>query len=181
MALPNQVLSQKLTGGAPRRGHRVGRRPPKIANFVPQNTLFLGPKRAKKPVKTDKRREMVSTLHVCLDFLVTNGLLLPSNSQTRPRNGPKMAQNGPKCAQLVSNCPKTKDEPTGGQLQPVLMRPTPQLSFKTWGGGAVGGGGGPAGGRVQPGVGRGVWPGVGGSGRGSGGGLAGGRGVSSQG
>ena len=35
---------------------------------------------------------------------------------------------------------------TGGRLQPVLMRPTPQLSFKTWGGGGVGGGG------VQPGV-----------------------------
>ena len=27
----------------------------------------------------------------------------------------------------------------GGRLQPVLMRPTPQLSFKTWGGGAGGG------------------------------------------
>ena len=53
---------------------------------------------------------------------------------------------------------------TGGRLQPVLMRPTPQLSFKTWGGGPAGGRGGsvPAGGRggglagghggVQPGV-----------------------------
>ena len=56
----------------------------------------------------------------------------------------------------------------GGRLQPHLMRPTPQLSFKTWGGGEgqlgargvpPGGGGGLAGG---PG-------GGGGSGRGSGG------------
>ena len=60
----------------------------------------------------------------------------------------------------------------GGRLQPVLMRPTTQLSFKTWGwGGGVGGGswggGGPAGGR-----------GGGCSCRGSGGCLAGGpRGV----
>ena len=61
----------------------------------------------------------------------------------------------------------------GGRLQPVLMRPTPQLSFKTlvggrssWGGGGFlrgGGGGGLAGG-----PGGGVWQGVGGgSSRGS--------------
>ena len=37
---------------------------------------------------------------------------------------------------------------TGGRLQPVLMRPTPQLSVKTWEGGAGGssGGGGGLGG-----------------------------------
>ena len=64
--------------------------------------------------------------------------------------------------------------PGGGRLQPVLMRPTPQLSFKTGGGGGSWGGGGvPAGGRgggvFLPGVGGGVfllgvrggvWPGV---------------------
>ena len=46
----------------------------------------------------------------------------------------------------------------GGRLQPVLMRPTPQLSFKTRGGRSWGG--------VQPGVGG------GGSSRGSGGGCS---------
>ena len=44
--------------------------------------------------------------------------------------------------------------PTGGRLQPVLMRPTPQLSFKTRGGG----------GGVQPGIGGVFLPGVGGGG-----------------
>ena len=59
---------------------------------------------------------------------------------------------------------------TGGQLQPVLMRPTPQLSFKTWGGGGSWGG-------VQPGVGGGSGRGSGGgSGRGSGGGSGRGSG-----
>ena len=60
----------------------------------------------------------------------------------------------------------------GGRLQPVLMRPTPQLSFKTRGGGG-GSWGGPAGvgGGVPPGGREGVPPG----GRG-GGVLAGGRG-----
>ena len=66
------------------------------------------------------------------------------------------------------------DVPTGGRLQPVLMRPTPQLSFKPrGGGGAVGGG-------VQVGVGGGgVLPGGPGGGvflLGVGGGLAGGHG-----
>ena len=64
---------------------------------------------------------------------------------------------------------------TGGRLQPVLMRPTPQLSVKTRGGG--GGGGGGSWGGVQPGVGGGgVKPGVRG-----GGGWPGVRGESSQG
>ena len=63
---------------------------------------------------------------------------------------------------------------TGGRLQPVLMRHTPQLSVKTRGGGggaeleggpAGGRGGGPAGGR-----GGGPTRGLGGSCRGSGGG-----------
>ena len=58
----------------------------------------------------------------------------------------------------------------GGRLQPVLMRPTPQLSFKTRGGG---GGGGAVGGGVQPGVGGRVPPGGRGGGflPGSGGGV----------
>ena len=43
----------------------------------------------------------------------------------------------------------------GGGLQPVLMRPNPQLSFKTWGGGA-GPAGGPGGGVFLPGSGGGV-------------------------
>ena len=72
---------------------------------------------------------------------------------------------------------------TGERLQLVLMRPTPQLSFKTRGGGGGGGGGGGqlgggssrGSGGVVLGVGGGFLSGVGG------GGLAGGHGVSSQG
>ena len=43
-----QVLSQKLTGGAPGRGRQVRRCPPKSAQFLPQNSLFL-PEVAPKP------------------------------------------------------------------------------------------------------------------------------------
>ena len=58
----------------------------------------------------------------------------------------------------------------GGQLQPVLMQPTPQLSFKTWGwggGSSRGSGDVPAGGRGGGGLAGGhggVQPGVGGGG-----------------
>ena len=45
-----QVLSPKLTGGAPGQGRQVGRCPPKTAHFVPQNSLFW-PKTAPKPTQ----------------------------------------------------------------------------------------------------------------------------------
>ena len=53
-------------------------------------------------------------------------------------------------------------EVTGGRLQPVLMRPTPQLSVKTRGGGG-GGGGSWGGGGYSRGSGGGVGQGSGGS------------------
>ena len=87
-----------------------------------------------------------------------------------PGNGPPRGvtrEQGPELAEDMSR------EGTGGQLQPVLMRHTPQLSIKTRGGGVwpgVGGGGGGSGRESG-----------GGSGRESGGGPAGGRGGSYQG
>ena len=62
-----------------------------------------------------------------------------------------------RCSQRLLLPPNVPLLPTGGRLQPVLMRHTPQLSVKTWGGGGAVGGGGPAGGR-----GGGVKVGVGG-------------------
>ena len=50
-----QVLSQKLTGGAPEWGRQVGRCPPKTAHFVPQNNLFW-PKPAPKPSHDGKTK-----------------------------------------------------------------------------------------------------------------------------
>ena len=67
---------------------------------------------------------------------------------------------------------------TGGQLQSVLMRPTPQLSVKTCGGGEGGGGGGGegrggGGGGGGGGVGGGIGSSAGGGPRGGGGGCTG--------
>ena len=50
-----QVLSQKLTGGAPRRGRQVGRCPPKTASFVPQNTFFC-PKVVPNPAQNEQTK-----------------------------------------------------------------------------------------------------------------------------
>ena len=50
-----QVLSQKLTGGAPGPGRQVGRCPPKTAHFVPQNSLFW-PQKAPKPTQNGQTK-----------------------------------------------------------------------------------------------------------------------------
>ena len=44
---------------------------------------------------------MAATLHVRLDFLVTKGPLVPSNSTICPRNGQKRRQKAPKTAQCA--------------------------------------------------------------------------------
>ena len=56
-------------------------------------TSFFGPKRLRNPVKTDKRRKIVRTMHVCLDSLVTKHPWFPSKSTMCPRHGPKLAQS----------------------------------------------------------------------------------------
>ena len=43
-----QLLSPRLFLGPPWWGRQVGRCPPKITHFVPQNRLFFGPKTAPK-------------------------------------------------------------------------------------------------------------------------------------
>ena len=74
-------------------------------------TAFLGPKRPRNPLKTDKQRGTVATLNVRLDFPVTKSTFLPSHPTICPRNGPKMAKNGPNYAQCVSNTSKNKNGP----------------------------------------------------------------------
>ena len=49
-----QVLSQKLTSGAPGRWRQVGRCPPKTARFLPQNSLFFAQNRPETQSKRTK-------------------------------------------------------------------------------------------------------------------------------
>ena len=102
-----QVLSQKLTSGAPGRGRQVGRCPPKTAHFVPQNGLFW-PKTAPKPVKTAKRRQMVATLHVRLNCPVRKSPFAPFSSTICPRNARKLANNGLNVRYLCQTGPKPR-------------------------------------------------------------------------
>ena len=91
-------------------GAKSGGALPKLRIFCPK-TAFFGPKRPQNSVKTDKRRETVATLHMCLDLPMTKSPLLLSDSRICPRNTPKMAKNGPHCAHFVSTSPKTENEP----------------------------------------------------------------------
>ena len=92
------------------RGAKSGGALPKLRILYPK-TAFFGPKQPSYPVKMEKQRETVATLHVRLDGRVTKSPLLPSNSAIRLRNGPKMAKNGLECARFVSNSPKTENGP----------------------------------------------------------------------
>ena len=68
--------------------------------FVPQNSLFW-PKTAPKPSQNGHRRKTLATLHVRLDFTVSNRPLVPFNSTICPRNGTKRCQKAPKTAQYA--------------------------------------------------------------------------------
>ena len=81
-------------------GAKSGGALPNLRILCPK-TAFFGPKPPRNPVKTAKRRQTAGTLHVRLDFLVTKGPLVPSNSTICPRNGPKRRQKAPKTAQCA--------------------------------------------------------------------------------
>ena len=117
-----QVLSQKLTGGAPGRGRQVWRCPPKPAHFVPKKSFF-GPKLPRNSVKTGKQRQTVCTLHVRLDCPVTKSPFLPTSSTICPRNGPKMAKNGLNVRCLCQRGPKPS---TGRILRYVAQNRIPR-------------------------------------------------------
>ena len=102
-----QVLSQKLTDGAPGRGRQVGRCPPKTAHFGPQNNLFW-PKTARILSQNGQTKQTVPTLHVALDCRVTKSPFLPPSSTICPRNGPKMAKTGLNVRCLCQKGPKPR-------------------------------------------------------------------------
>ena len=112
-------------------GAKSGGALPKLLILCPKSDLF-GPKRPQNPLKTAKRRQTVTTLHVRLDFLVTKSPLLPSTPKICPRDGPKMAKNGPEYALLVSNNPKTKNCPYLGLVAtiPIPRAPSPPATPK---------------------------------------------------
>ena len=63
----------------------------KNCSLGPKTAIF-GPKKPWNTFKTAKRREMLGTLHVRLDFPVSTSSLRPSNSMICPGNGPKSPQ-----------------------------------------------------------------------------------------
>ena len=83
---------------APRcRGSKSGGALPNLRSFGPKTAIFR-PKQPPNPHETPKRREIVATLHVRLDFAMYRSPLVPSHSTICPRNGPKRRQKAPKSA-----------------------------------------------------------------------------------
>ena len=91
-------------------GAKLGGALPKLRSLCPK-TVFFGSKRPQNLVKLDQQRELVGTLHMRPDFLVTNRRSQPYKSKVRLRNGSKMPQNGPDFGHFVSTSPKTKNGP----------------------------------------------------------------------
>ena len=81
-------------------GAKSGGALPNLRSFGPKTAIFR-PKQPPNPAETPKRRETAPTLHVRLDFVVSKGPLVPSNSTICPRNSPKRRQKAPKSAQYA--------------------------------------------------------------------------------
>ena len=101
MALPNPSFEPKTHRRRPGAVAPSREVPSRRAQFLAKNSQF-SPKTALVRVQNSrKRRQTAATLHVRLDFLVTNGPLVPSNSTICPKNGPKRRQKAPKTAQCA--------------------------------------------------------------------------------
>ena len=87
-------------------GAKSGGALPNLCSFGPKTAIFR-PKQPGYGFKIARRRQTAPTLHVRLDFLVTKGPLVPSNSTICPRNGPKRRQKAPKTAQ---SAPASRDQ-----------------------------------------------------------------------
>ena len=99
--------------GAPGQGRQAGRALPNSRILCPKPAFLAqnGPETHSKPKMPAKRTPIGATLHVRLNWPVTNSPFLSSNSTICPRAGPKMAKNGLECAQLVLSNPKPKNGP----------------------------------------------------------------------
>ena len=89
-----QSLSKKLNGGSRERDSHVTDLGFTSCSLGPKTAIF-GPKKPWNTLQTAKRKEMVGTLHVRLDFPVSTSSLRPSNSMICPGNGPKRPPEAP--------------------------------------------------------------------------------------
>ena len=98
VALPNPSFEPKTHWWRPGAVVPNQRCCPKFAQFWAKKSHF-SPKTALVRVQNSQTKANRCYIHVRLDFLVTKGPLVPSNSTICPRNGPKRRQKAPKTAQ----------------------------------------------------------------------------------
>ena len=85
---------------------------PNLHSFGPKTAIFR-PKEPQDPGKMPKRRETVPTLHVQLDFTVSESALVPFNSTICLRNSPKRRRKTPKSAQCAPT-PRNQERAASG-------------------------------------------------------------------
>ena len=98
MALPNPSFEPETHRWRPGAWAPSWEVPSQICAVLGQKQPFFAQNSPSKGSKQPKRRQTAATLHVRLNFLVTKGSLVPSNSTICPRNGPKRRQKAPKSA-----------------------------------------------------------------------------------
>ena len=98
MALPNLDFEPKALRWRPRLGAPSWEVPSQNYAFCAPKPVFFGPKLPSYQVKMDKRREVVTALHVRLHCPVIETPFWPTKSTICPRDAPKMAQIGQNCA-----------------------------------------------------------------------------------
>ena len=100
VALPNPSLWPKNHRWRPGAVAPSWEVPSQICAVLGQKQPF-SPKTALVRVQNSQTKANGRYTHVRLDFLVTKGPLVPSNSTICPRNGPKRRQKAPKPAQCA--------------------------------------------------------------------------------
>ena len=106
VTLPNPSFEPKTHRWRPGAGAPSREVPSQICAVLGQKQPIFRPNQPQNPVKTPKRRDTVSTLHVRLDFTVSKSSLVPFNSTICPRDGPKRRQKAPKTCAMRTNTPK---------------------------------------------------------------------------
>ena len=103
-------MSQKLNGGGWERVSQVADLAFKNCNLAPKTASFCT-KPLENLFETAKQKEMVATLHMQLDLLVSKSPLGPSNSTICSRNAPKWHSKAPEFVHIGCCQLHTKNRP----------------------------------------------------------------------
>ena len=103
-------MNQKLNGDGRERASQVLDLHFKICSLGPKS-FFLCPKPPKNLLKTAKRREIMTTLHMQQGFTAPKSPLGPSETTICPRTAPRRPPKAPQFVHIGRGQPQTKNRP----------------------------------------------------------------------